>query len=51
MYDASCDAWLLQERLARTLKARLHLQILLRFLVRFSPFDGCERVNQTRMFR
>ena len=21
------------------------------FLVRFSPFDGCERVNQSRMFR
>ncbi len=30
------------------LKARLHLQLLLRFLVRFCPFDGCERVNQTR---
>ena len=24
------------------LKARLHLQLSLRFLVRFSPFDGCE---------
>ena len=28
-------------------KARLHLQLLLRF----SPFDGCEPVNQTRMFK
>ena len=34
----------------RVIKARLHMQLLLRFLVRFSPFDGCERVNQTRMF-
>ncbi len=31
-----------------SLKARLHLQSLLRFLVRFSRFSGCERVNQTR---
>jgi hypothetical protein len=26
------------------LKSRLHLRFLLRFLVRFSPSDGCERV-------
>ena len=32
-------------------KARLHLQLLLRFLVRFSPFDGCDTNVQTRMFR
>ena len=25
-----------------SLKACLHLQLSLRFLVRFSPFDGCE---------
>ena len=29
----------------------LHLQLSLRFLVRFSPFEGCERVNQLRMFK
>ena len=27
------------------LKTCLHLQFLLRFAVRFSPFDGCERVE------
>ncbi len=32
-------------------EARVHLQLLLRFLVRFSPFHGCERVNQTRILR
>jgi hypothetical protein len=32
------------------LKARLHLQLLLRFLVRFSPSDSCERVDELRMF-
>jgi hypothetical protein len=26
-------------------EARLHLQFLLRFLVRFSPFDRCERAS------
>ena len=36
---------------ALALKARLHLQLSLRFLVQFSPFDGCERVNQSRMFK
>jgi hypothetical protein len=35
----------------RRVKAYLHLQILLRFLVRFSPFDGCKRVNQLQIFR
>jgi hypothetical protein len=29
----------------------LHQQHSLRFLVLFRPFDGCERVNQLRMFR
>ena len=29
-----------------TLKACLHLQFLLRFLVRFSPSDACERVGE-----
>ena len=32
------------------LKARLHLQFLLRFLVRFSPSDACERVDELQMF-
>ena len=32
-------------------EGRLHLQLSRRFLVRFSPFDGCERVNQSQMFR
>ena len=29
-----------------TLKARLHLQFLLRFKVQFSSSDGCERVDK-----
>ena len=29
----------------RTHKARLHLQFLLRFQVRFSPSDRCKRVD------
>jgi hypothetical protein len=29
-----------------SLKARVHLQFLLRFLVRFSPSDACERVGE-----
>jgi hypothetical protein len=29
---------------------RLHLQFLLRFLVRFSPSDACEGVDELRMF-
>jgi hypothetical protein len=33
------------------LKVRLHLQFLLRFLVRFSSSDACERVNKLWMFR
>jgi hypothetical protein len=33
------------------LKARLHLQFLLRFLVRFSASDACERVNELRNVR
>jgi hypothetical protein len=32
------------------LKARLHLQFLLRFLVRFSPSDAREQVGELRMF-
>ena len=31
-------------------KARLHLLFLLRFLVRFSPSDACERVDELGMF-
>jgi hypothetical protein len=31
-------------------KACLHLQFLLRFLVRFSSAEGCERVDELRMF-
>ena len=34
----------------QTLKARLHLQFFLRFLVQFSLSDGCERVNKSWMF-
>jgi hypothetical protein len=32
------------------IKARLHFQFSLRFLVRVSPSDGCERVDELRMF-
>jgi hypothetical protein len=32
------------------LKARLHLQFLLRFLVRCSPSDACDRVDELRIF-
>jgi hypothetical protein len=32
-------------------RINLHLQFLLRFLVRFSSSDGCERVDESRMFR
>jgi hypothetical protein len=32
------------------LKACLHLQLSLWFLVQFSPFDGCERVGQYQCF-
>ena len=38
------------KKIFRLCKARLHLQLLLRFLLRFSTFDGYERVNQSRMF-
>jgi hypothetical protein len=31
------------------MKAGLHLQFLLRFLVRLSPFHGCERVGKELM--
>ncbi len=37
--------------LVTILKAHLHMQLSLQFLVRFSPFDGCERVNQSQIFR
>ena len=29
-----------------SLKAYIHAQFLLLFLAQFSPFEGCERVNQ-----
>jgi hypothetical protein len=32
-------------------KDRWHLQLALRFLVRFSPFDACDRVKELRMFK
>jgi hypothetical protein len=39
--------WMIAPPLATPLvKARLHLQFLLRFLVRFSSSDACERVDE-----
>jgi hypothetical protein len=37
------------ERLQNCVKARLHLQFLLRFLLRFPP-NACEQVDELRMF-
>jgi hypothetical protein len=35
--------------LRNSIKAHLHLQVSLRFLVRFSPIDGCEWVNKLHL--
>ena len=49
MSSASHENGISQKRFitgVNLIKARLHLQFLLQFLVRFSPSDGCERVDE-----
>jgi hypothetical protein len=45
-----CAVKVRNAKLRNYLKARLHLQFLLRFLLQFSLSNACERVDELRMF-